>query len=379
MIQQFPIQFSYPVIFTQAMFLSDNPDKEKIRGLFESADNQLCICIDDGLKPYWSDIQQTLRAWFGQFPTQFPLINFEWVCGGEKIKQGLDGVLKIVDRFAALKLCRHSYILAMGGGAVLDVVGFAAAMIHRGIRLIRIPTTVLSQLDSGVGIKNGINWSGQKNYLGTFAPPHAVIIDYDFLKTLPKREIISGLSESFKVAIIKDIGLFHYLHENAEEIFSIDQKTLQEIVYRTALIHLDHIADSQDPFEQGSAHPLDFGHWAAHQLESISGHTISHGEAVAVGIAIDCCYAQIKQFITMGERDKILSAMNRCGLVLWHPIIDRSNEEKLLAGLSRFREHMGGKLSLSMPRSIGGMFEIHEVDEMAIRSSIEYLRNRFAQ
>ncbi len=151
-------------------------------------------------------------------------IPVEVVPGGEKIKNNL-GVLDVVGRLSVqLGLDRQSYVVIVGGGAVLDAVGFAAATVHRGLRQIRIPTTVLSQGDSGVGVKNGVNRFGIKNYYGAFAPPWAVMIDTDFLKTLEQRDWISGIAEAFKVGIIKDRAFLDYLEEKEEKIASRDQK-----------------------------------------------------------------------------------------------------------------------------------------------------------
>ena len=148
-------------------------------------------------------------------------------------------------------LCRHSYVVAIGGGAVLDVAGYAAATAHRGIRMIRIPTTVLAQDDSGVGVKNGVNAFGKKNYLGTFAPPFAVINDFNFLRTLSDRDWRGGLAEAVKVALIKDSSFFDFIEEKAAALASRDMASMTQTIERCAGLHLAHIASSGDPFELG--------------------------------------------------------------------------------------------------------------------------------
>ena len=177
----------------------------------------------------------------------------------------------------------HSYLVAVGGGAVLDAAGVAAASAHRGMRLIRVPTTVLSQDDSAMGVKNGINAFGKKNYLGTFAPPFAVINDSSFLSTLSDRDWRGGATEAVKAALIRDPDLFELLEHHAPALRDRDLAAMVQVIRRSAKLHLQHIATGGDPFEHGSSRPLDFGHWAAHQLEQATNNRLGHGEAVAAG------------------------------------------------------------------------------------------------
>ena len=180
------------------------------------------------------------------------------VPGGEAIKNGLEPLHRIQQAIQDARLCRHSYVVAIGGGAVLDVAGYAAALAHRGVRLIRVPTTVLAQDDSGVGVKNGINAYGhQKNYLGTFAPPAAVINDSSFLTSLSDRDWRGGISEAIKVALIKDARFFDFIERNAAKLTARHLPTMEKVVRRSAELHLTHIATSGDPFELGSARPLE--------------------------------------------------------------------------------------------------------------------------
>src|SRR5690606_2130347 len=162
------------------------------------------------------------------------------------------------------RICRHSFVIAIGGGAVIDMVGYAAAIAHRGVKLIRIPTTVLSQNDSAVGVKNSINIFGKKNFLGTFAPPYAIINDHFFLTTLEQRDWISGIAEAIKVALIKDDVFFADIEKNCEKLRDREMEAMQYLIYRCAEMHMQHIAKGGEPFESGSSRQLEFGHWAAH-------------------------------------------------------------------------------------------------------------------
>ncbi len=181
------------------------------------------------------------------------------------------------------------------------------ATAHRGIRHVRFPTTTLSQGDGGVGVKNGVNYFGKKNWVGTFAVPYAVVNDFAFLDTLPAREKRCGLIEAIKVALIRDADFFLWLEKHVEDLAALKPSVVEQAVQRSAELHVEHIATNGDPFEQGSARPLDFGHWAAHKLEQASGFKVAHGEAVAIGMAVDLLYsvkAGILDAATARARDR---------------------------------------------------------------------------
>lgn len=266
---------------------------------------------------------------------------------------------------------RHSYLIALGGGALLDMVGYAAAISHRGIRLVRIPTTVLSQNDSAVGVKNSINAFGKKNYLGTFTPPFAVLNDFTFLESLEDRDWRSGISEAVKVALIKDLEFFEWLEKEAAALARREMEPMKEHIIRSAKHHMAHIA-GEDPFEFGSSRPLDFGHWAAHKLEKLSDFRIRHGEAVAIGIALDSAYSFLLGRIGEGDLIRIFSLFHNLGLSLYAPELQ---EEALLQGLKEFQEHLGGKLTVMLLDALGRGVEVHEMDSNLIVKALHLLQN----
>jgi 3-dehydroquinate synthase len=296
------------------------------------------------------------------------------VPGGEIVKNDITYFDRILEAVNTCKIDRHSYIAAIGGGSVLDLVGYAAAVSHRGIRHIRIPTTVLSQNDSGIGVKNGINYFGKKNFLGTFAPPVAVFNDQEYLKTLNERHWRSGISEAVKVALIKDPEFFCWIENNAAALAERDIDTMNYLIKRCAELHMQHIA-GKDPFESGSSRPLDFGHWSAHKLEQLSNFEILHGEAVAMGIALDTVYSNLKGYLSDSERQRILDLLIKLGFELSHPFMQISADNSaILTGLEEFREHLGGELTVMLLGAIGRGLEVHQIDnEMLIKAS-EYLK-----
>ncbi|HRR28994.1 MAG TPA: 3-dehydroquinate synthase, partial [Victivallales bacterium] len=294
---------------------------------------------------------------------------------GEKNKN-IEQALKICNILSKNRICRHSYVIAIGGGAFLDTVCFAASISHRGIRQIRFPTTVVSQCDSGLGVKNSINLFGIKNFVGTFYPPYAVINDFDFINSLPLREKISGAAEAIKVAIIKDASFFKYLKENSAKIASGDQDVYKYLVMNSAKIHSEHIAKGGDPFEKGNSRPLDFGHWLAHKLETLSKGKIRHGEAVAIGMASDSFTAMKLKLISKEEFNEIIQLLISCKLPIWDKIlIENKKIPEILSGLDEFREHLGGKLCITLPNGIGKKIEINHIESNLILEGFNALKN----
>ncbi len=367
--QTFAVPYTYPVIFSENIFsvgdqtLADLLDNGKGGKAF--------FVIDSGVSDSHPELISQVKAYATAHQEKFnlcaePLI----VPGGEASKNDPQYYEKVVEATHLYGIDRHSYIVAIGGGAVLDMVGFAAAVSHRGIRLVRIPTTVLSQNDSAVGVKNGINFFGKKNYLGTFAPPFAVLNDFNFLKTLDDRDWRSGISEAIKVALIKDLDFFEWIEKYATALASREMEPMQELIVRCAQMHLDHIA-GKDPFEMGSSRPLDFGHWAAHKMEHLSKYEIRHGEAVAMGIALDSTYSFLKGMLTEGELNRIISVISELGFNLYHEVL---SGEMLLKGLEEFREHLGGELTIMLLSKLGKGQEVHEMDQSLVLEAVEKLK-----
>lgn len=299
--------------------------------------------------------------------------------GGEACKNDWTLVEQLWAALNAYPLSRHSRVLVVGGGAVLDLVGFAVATAHRGMRLVRMPTTTLSQGDSGVGVKCGVNRFGQKNWVGAFAAPWAVVNDLAFLDTQPERERRAGLAEALKVALVRSPEFFHYLKSNASALQALQRKVVYEAIIEGGRIHAEHIAQGGDPFEQGEGRPLDFGHWSAHKLEQLSGFRLSHGEAVAVGMIIDLHYAHCIGLLAKADLRDILEVAAAMGLLttLESPDVIRelsaasqSKDAPLLRGFEEFRLHLGGQLCLCMVTAPGVSRDINVVDHAALREAL---------
>lgn len=299
--------------------------------------------------------------------------------GGEAAKNSHRHVAEIHEAINRAGMCRHSYVVAIGGGAVIDAVGYAAATAHRGVRLVRVPTTVLAQCDAAVGVKNGINQFDKKNFLGTFTPPYTVINDRSFLATLSIRDWRAGVAEAVKVALIKDQEFFAFIEENAGRLLRRDMIVMQKVIHRCAQLHLDHIAHGGDPFEHGSSRPLDFGHWCAHKLEQLTDYQLRHGEAVAIGMAVDATYSYVMGFLCEIAWRRILRLLFTLGFSLCVPelseYLDRPGHERcVLRGLAEFREHLGGRLTVTLLQGIGRGFEVNDMNLPMLMESIAILR-----
>ena len=368
--QSFSVPFRYPVVFTENLFAA--PHTLFVDTFPEGQLARVFFVVDSGVAACHTGLISQIKSYVAAYPSRLALVAEPLVvAGGEACKNDPDAYQQVVEATNNFGIDRHSYITAIGGGAVLDMVGFAAAISHRGIRLIRIPTTVLSQNDSAVGVKNSINAFGKKNYLGTFTPPFAVLNDFLFLKTLEDRDWSSGISEAIKVALIKDLEFFEWLEKAAPALASREMEPMKEHIIRSAQHHMDHIA-GVDPFEFGSSRPLDFGHWAAHKLEKLSDFRIRHGEAVAIGIALDSAYSFLQGRIGEGDLIRIFSLFHILGLSLYAPELQ---EDALLQGLKEFQEHLGGALTIMLLDALGTGVEVHEMDSNLIVKALHLLKN----
>ena len=369
--QEINLTIQFPVLFRTAIF--ETPVAEYWPEVIQSDKPADAIFfIDENVSKCHPQLIEKIKRWNQEFNGLSDHSPIHLVPPGETLKNDFVATVALSEKMVKAKLCRHSYVFIIGGGAVLDAVGFAASITHRGIRQVRIPTTVLAQDDSAMGVKNGTNFNGVKNLLGTFCAPHAVICDGDFLTTLEQRDWVSGVSEAFKVAIIKDLDFFHFLSLNTAEIPKRNPSVMHEIVKRSAKIHLNHIALGGDPFETGNSRPLDFGHWSAHKLESMSLGKLRHGEAVSIGIALDLFCAKNLGLISMPEVELILTAMQAATLPIWSDLLNR--EVEVIDGLREFQEHIGGELNLTMPNGLGEKIEIKELSPQTVHKALTELK-----
>ncbi len=373
LVRPITLTFQHRVIFTRDAFSSANHTLLTVLG------GKVLVFVDSGLDPA---LCGHISAFFRAHAATVTLVRPPIVVpGGEACKNDWALVEKLWSDVNEAGMDRHSTLLAVGGGAFLDLVGFAAATAHRGIRLVRMPTTTLSQGDGGVGVKNGVNHFSKKNWVGTFAVPWAVVNDFALLDGLPAREKRAGLIEGVKVSLLRDAAFFAEIERRTVELAALSAGAVEFVVRRSAELHTDHIALGGDPFEFGSARPLDFGHWVAHKIEPTSGYRIGHGEAVAIGMAVDLVYARRAGLLAADDCERILRVIEGVGFAIFDGELDRTapdGERLVLRGLEEFREHLGGELTITLVTGIGSRVEVHEIDPALVRASIDELRLRAA-
>jgi len=374
---QIPVTFKHRVCFTRDAF---GPDNDLLAGLLaEGGGRRVLVTVEESVARAWPELTRRIESYFAD-------LGFDWrglhvLPGGEAVKNNDALVRRVWDAIDRGHIDRHSYLIVIGGGAFLDAVGYAAATAHRGVRIVRFPTTTLSQDDSGVGVKCAINGFGKKNWIGAFAVPFAVVNDFAFLHSQDEETRRAGLIEAVKVSLVKDGGFFEWIERQVEQLAALVPAALEECVEQSALLHARHIAQGGDPFETGSSRPLDFGHWAAHKLEQLSGFSLSHAHAVAIGAALDTLYSARCGLLRECVAERVIDVISGLKLPLWHPALDlrdANGRRRVHEGLEEFREHLGGELTVLLLRDAGVGQDVHALDEGLVDSCLDALRERQA-
>ena len=375
------LSYRHRVLFTDGVFSPENPLLAGI--LLENASRKpvrTLVTVDAQLAASTPTLPADIERYFAHRAGLIELAGAPLLIpGGEEAKNSPAQVAEIHAAIERHALCRHSYVVAIGGGAHLDVVGLAAATAHRGVRHVRIPSTTLAQADSGVGVKNGINAFGKKNFIGTFAPPFAVINDFNLLASLSPRDRRAGFVEAVKVALIRDREFFEWIEATADSLAAFAPEPMRRLIHRCAELHVEHIATGGDPFELGPARPLDFGHWSAHKLEALSRFQLRHGEAVAIGIALDTIYARRTGLLDAANAGRILALLERLGFQLFAAeLVQKDNSGRLavLGGLDEFREHLGGNLTVTLLAAIGRGIEVNDLKPDVLAQAVAELEWR---
>ena len=375
------LDFTHSVYFTRDSF---SPTNETLADILQpkrkGQPTKAIVYLDEGLLDSMPNLSQEIESYFRSREDRLDLVcPPKFSSGGEPAKNNFQYIEEIWNDLNDHAMCRHSYVIVIGGGAALDMVGFATATAHRGLRLIRFPTTSLSQGDGGVGVKNGVNYFGKKNWVGTFAVPDAVVNDFSFLRGLPSNQKRAGFIEAVKVALIRDRSFFEQIEERADELAAFKIDAMEQVIRKSAALHLDHIASSGDPFEKGSARPLDFGHWVAHKLEQLSNFRIGHGDAVAIGLAVDLLYSARIGLVKEATAYRAIDLIEQLGFSTYDAIlhdVDKNDMSVVLKGLDEFREHLGGELTITLIQGIGEGVEVHAMDKLHIKSALDELRER---
>ncbi|MEI8655117.1 MULTISPECIES: 3-dehydroquinate synthase [Vibrio] len=266
---------------------------------------------------------------------------------------------------------RDVVIIALGGGVIGDLVGFAASCYQRGVDFIQIPTTLLSQVDSSVGGKTAVNHPLGKNMIGAFYQPKAVIIDTNCLATLPEREFAAGMAEVIKYGIIYDEAFFVWLEQHMDELYALDEQALTYAIARCCQIKAEVVA--QDEKESGIRALLNLGHTFGHAIEAELGYgNWLHGEAVSAGTMMAAKTAQLQGLITEQQVERILSIFKRAKLPVQTP--ESMSFDDFMKHMMRDKKVLAGELRLVLPTSIGSSDVVKGVPETIIEQAIDYCR-----
>lgn len=370
----FAVPFTHRLRFTGDVLGADQQVLADVLATSDDRPARVQFWVDEFVAEAHPDLKQRVAQFAVAHAPQIEQAgNVQIVPGGEAIKNDIHILERMLKVFNHHDLDRRSYVVAIGGGAVLDTVGFAVQIAHRGLRLVRLPTTTLAQADSGVGVKSGVNLFRKKNWLGAFGVPWAVINDAALLATLSDRDFLCGFSETVKVSLLKDPAMFDRLCELAPQIARRDAAAAMPMIRDSAVWHLKHITQGGDPFEMLEARPLDFGHWSAHKLEPLSDYQLRHGEAVAIGVAIDTVYSSLVHGLPAADAKRVLRCLRQLGFQLDHPLL--ADPQTLYTGMEEFRQHLGGRLTLTMLRGVGQPIDVHDVDLEAMGQALQRVRS----
>ncbi len=271
---------------------------------------------------------------------------------GEKIKS-FEKYKDLSEKVIKNNVNRKSVIIAVGGGTLGDLVGFIASTVLRGLDFYLIPTTLLSQVDSSIGGKNGINTIHGKNLIGTFYQPKEVLIDISFLKSLPKKEIKSGYAEIIKHALIKDYSFFSWLEQNANKLLDLNNSILEKAIYKSVMIKLYYVKKDEKEFliNNNSRAMLNFGHSIGHAIESHYKYKkYNHGEAISIGMITEAKISNYLGMLSFSELERIIIHFKKCGLKTYDNIL---KDKLLINKLNKDKKNFLNNINLSLINKIG--------------------------
>jgi 3-dehydroquinate synthase len=274
----------------------------------------------------------------------------------------VDEFMGIQDALFAFGADRGTAVVALGGGVIGDLAGFAASTYMRGVPYVQVPTTLLSQVDSSVGGKTAINHPGAKNIIGAFYQPVMVVADTDTLHTLERRELLAGLAEVVKYGVIRDADLFARLEADLDGLLSLDPQLLAPVIHRCCAIKAEVVA--QDEREGGLRAILNFGHTFGHAVEALSGYgTVLHGEAVAIGMVAAARLAERLTLCPAGLAERLRALLDRAGLPTDYPRLPKSD---FLATIGHDKKAVEGMPRYVLPREMGRVEVRADVDEAVV-------------
>ncbi len=350
-------QFSYNIYITDS-FAELN---QQISSLNYSSEKKLCIVTDTNVAPlYATQVQNALSRSFSK------VVVFAFMAGEEhKNVDSINGLYKFL---IEQHFDRQDVLLALGGGVVGDMTGYAAATYLRGIDFIQVPTTLLSQTDSSIGGKTGIDFMQYKNMVGAFYMPKLVYMNLSVLKTLPKEQLVSGFGEILKHGLIKDAAYFEWLKENYDAIWELQYDVLEEMIYRSC--DIKRAVVEEDPKEKGVRALLNFGHTLGHAIEKLSNFTLSHGVCVGLGMVAASYISKEQGNISVEELFMIEETLAHFGL---KTRTEGFTAEDVLAASKSDKKMVGNQVKFVLLQTVGNAYIYKELTDEDILSGIRYV------
>jgi len=346
------LQFSYEEILSELKKISDNSQRK------------ICIVTDSNVaKIYVNEIVKILENDFCTIKTY----TFD---AGEESKN-LNIVGKLYKHLINEHFERGDLLIALGGGVVGDLTGFAAATYLRGIDFVQMPSTLLSQVDSSIGGKTGVDFLQYKNMVGAFNQPKLVFINLDVLKTLPKEQFYSGMAEVIKHGLIKDSTYFQFLADETEAILALEQNSILKMILESCYIKREVVQN--DPKENGERALLNFGHTIGHAIEKLSDFTLFHGECVALGMVAASYISYLLGNISIGDLNYIKNVIKKYHLPLRLNNLKNINEKDILDATKSDKKMTDGKVKFVLLNSIGSAYISNEIDDNMLLKGIQYV------
>lgn len=347
---------SYDIVFTDSF----NALSEEIK----NAPKKMLIVTDTNVEPlYASEVRKELQKCGSE-------VFVHTIPAGEENKSMAE-ILNICSACIENGLDRKSLIVALGGGVVGDMAGFASAIYMRGIDFIQIPTTLLAQSDSSVGGKTGVDFAESKNILGAFHQPKLVYINVNTLKTLPPEQIVSGMGEVIKHGIIKDADFFNYIKENQEKLNSLDAQTFIKMSKTNCTIKAEVVM--QDEKENGLRAILNFGHTIGHAVESAFDFKLTHGECVGIGMCAASYIALKRGMIDKSALSDIENVLNTYG---FRTKLDLPPHDVITSFMLKDKKRVSGKLKFVLPTAIGEVIQVTDVTPEEIEQALKHIERK---
>jgi 3-dehydroquinate synthase len=373
------LEIEFPVTFTRDVFHPDNPVLADSLRRAEPARRQTAFfVVGSAVAAARPQLERSIETYALARPQELELAGRPLVIEGSSPSKSVPANPDwLRSRLCHAQLGRGDHVVAVGGGALLDVVGLAASTLQRGLRLTRVPTTALAQAECSLALRNGVDFFGRRDWLTAFSAPFSVVLDSRFLETLPRRERLSGAAAAARLGLARDADLLRWLDARAETVaLSARGASLETLIARCVRQRLSELAPSSDA---SFAPRLELGGWLAARLESLSGCRLSYGESLAIGLAADALASVELAGLPQADADYVLALLEKLGFELWDPaleLVSADGRRLALEGLEEARLRFGPNAGFPVIENLGRCRLVDRYDEAAAARALDALAHR---